>query len=81
MSLKCQYVGAGDINVAALAAEIRSYQLPLASLTYHGANRLEIMAVASGNPSLPVASSGTLLLLDRENEAAALTTATLPRAV
>ena len=81
MSLKCQYVGAGDINVAALAAEIRSYQLPLASLTYHGANRLEIMAVASGNPSLPVASSGTLLLLDRENEAAAPTTATLPRAV
>jgi|GEM_PF-3516050 len=81
MSLTCEFTGAGDINLPAIAAEIRAYQLPLATLTNHGANQIEIMGVAAGNPNLPIAGAGMLLLLDREKRLSTPPSATLPRAV
>lgn len=81
MSLKCQYNGDNKPDLAALALELRTYQMPMAGLIYHGANCVEIMGVAPGNPNLPIAALGTLLLLNRDQEYAQKAPSALPRAV
>ncbi len=81
MSLKCQLNSASEPDLAALAAEIRSYQMPVAGMIYHGGNSVEIIGMAAGNPSLPIAATGTLLLLNRDQRQGEKTASPLPRAV